>query len=226
LQEYLAYYLTAELGLPLLSSLLTGMLIGLDRELQGKPAGLRTHTLVCFASALLTLAAVRQGEWAVHLLPGTQVVSDPSRMAHGILTGIGFLGAGVIFREGASVHGLTTAASLWITAALGIVYGVGMLPLAAGGAAATLLVLVGLRLLYGVLPRSSGLRLTITAEAGSGLDAEAVRDLLRAHRLADQPISQSFDARSGTMEFAISTYSRDLPCATGSPRSSGPTRPS
>src|SRR5688500_2011018 len=99
------------MGLPLASSPLTGMLIGLERELQGKPAGLRTHTLVCFASTLLTLAAAHQGEWSINLIAGTQIVSDPTRMAHGILTGIGFLGAGVIFREGPSVHGLTTAAS-------------------------------------------------------------------------------------------------------------------
>lgn len=87
------------------------------------------------------------------LVPGTQIVSDPTRMAHGILTGIGFLGAGVIFREGSSVHGLNTAASLWVSAALGIVYGVGMFGLS----------LVGLRILYAVLPRSRSLRLTVAA---------------------------------------------------------------
>ena len=139
--DFLLPVLTPEMWLPLVSSLLTGMLIGLDRELQGKPAGLRTHTLVCFAATLLTLAAAHQAQWAVNLIPGTQVVSDPTRMAHGILTGIGFLGAGVIFREGPSVHGLNTAASLWVSAA----FGVGMFGLSLVGMAATLLVLVGLR---------------------------------------------------------------------------------
>ena len=93
------------------------------------------------------------------LVPGTQIVSDPTRMAHGILTGIGFLGAGVIFREGSSVHGLNTAASLWVSAA----FGVGMFGLSLVGTAATLLVLVGLRILYAVLPRSRSLRLTVVA---------------------------------------------------------------
>ena len=209
--DLLAPILTAEMGLPLASSLLTGMLIGLEREMQGKPAGLRTHTLVCFASTLLTLAAARQGLWTLGLMPATQIVSDPTRMAHGILTGIGFLGAGVIFREGPSVHGLTTAASLWITAALGIVYGVGMFSLALVGAVATLVVLVALRLIYSVLPRSSGLRLTIAADATTGLDAEAVRDLLRAHRLPDLPLSQSYDSRTGVLEFTTSIWSRSLP---------------
>jgi len=208
--EILAPILTVELGLPLASSLLTGMLIGLERELQGKPAGLRTHALVCFAATLLTLAAARQGEWLVVLLPDTQVVSDPTRMAHGILTGIGFLGAGVIFREGASVQGLTTAASLWMTAALGIVYGVGMFGLALVGAVATLIVLVALRLLYSVLPRSSGLHLTIEVKADSGFGAEAIRGLLKAHSFPDQPLSQSYDGDTGIVAFTTSTYSRSM----------------
>lgn len=209
--EVLAPLLTAEMGLPLASSLLTGMLIGLERELQGKPAGLRTHTLVCFASTLLTLAAAHQGAWSINFTAGTQIVSDPARMAHGILTGIGFLGAGVIFREGPSVHGLTTAASLWITAALGIVYGVGLFGLALVGAAATLVVLVALRLIYSALPRSSGLRLTVEARADSGFDVATLRGLLSAHRLPDQPLSQSYNAQTGSIEFTTSTYSRDLP---------------
>ena len=207
--DILAPILTAEMGLPLASSLLTGMLIGLEREMQGKPAGM--HTLVCFASTLLTLAAARQGLWTVDLMPSTQIVSDPTRMAHGILTGIGFLGAGVIFREGPSVHRLTTAVSFWITAALGIVYGVGMFSLALVGAVATLVVLVALRLIYSVLPRSSGLRLTIAAEATSDLDVNAVRDLLRAHSLPDQPLSQSYDSQTGVVEFTTSTWSRSMP---------------
>lgn len=209
--DVLAPFLTAEMGLPLASSLLTGMLIGLDRELQGKPAGLRTHTLVCFASTLLTLAAAQQAQWTIDLKPSTQLVSDPARMAHGILTGIGFLGAGVIFREGASVHGLTTAASLWITAALGIVYGVGLFGLALVGAVTTLVVLIALRLLYAILPRSTGLHLTIDVAVGSGFGVEAVRDLLLAHSLPDQPLSQSYDSRTGVVEFTTSTYSRSMP---------------
>lgn len=208
--DALAPFLTAEMGLPLLSSLLTGMLIGLDRELQGKPAGLRTHALVCFASTLLTLAATHQGQWYLDLVPSTQVVSDPTRMAHGILTGIGFLGAGVIFREGSSVQGLTTAASLWTTAALGIVYGVGMFELALVGTAATLVVLVALRIFYAVLPRSSALRLAISVDAGSSFDAVAAQALLQAHGLPDQPLSQTYDGRNGVLEFTTSTYSRNM----------------
>lgn len=158
--------LTAPLMLPLLGSLITGALIGAEREVQGKPAGLRTHTLVCFGSALMMLIAARQGSWDTSLMPDTQIVSDMSRMPHAILTGIGFLCAGVIFREGLSVQGLTTAASLWVTASLGIVYGAGMLELAIIGTLIVLAVLVALRVMQVLLPAHTGLRIRVTAQPG------------------------------------------------------------
>ena len=83
-----------------------------------RAAGFRTHTLVALASAILMLAAQHQVEWASSTTPEEILRIDPVRMAHGILTGVGFLCGGVIFKEGLSVHGLTTAASLWITSAL------------------------------------------------------------------------------------------------------------
>jgi putative Mg2+ transporter-C (MgtC) family protein len=121
----------------LVSAVIAGGCIGLERSFHGRPAGFRTHTLVCLASSLLMLITIYQRQW----LPGIPletVSTDPTRMAQGIMTGIGFLGAGVIFKEGLSVRGLTTAASIWITAAIGILTGVGFY-LAAG--VATLLVL-------------------------------------------------------------------------------------
>ena len=109
----------AEIALPLCSAWLAGSLIGLERSYHGRPAGFRTHTLVCMASALLMLVTVYESQWFVS---GRleRVVVDPTRMAQGIMTGIGFLGAGVIMKEGLSVRGLTSAASIWITAAIGL----------------------------------------------------------------------------------------------------------
>ncbi|MCC6946709.1 MAG: MgtC/SapB family protein [Bradyrhizobiaceae bacterium] len=101
-----------------------GSLIGAERSFHGRPAGFRTHALVCLASALLMLITAYQQDWFPVVVSDT-VRMDPQRMAQGIMTGIGFLGAGVIFKEGLSVRGLTTAASIWITAAIGILYGVG-----------------------------------------------------------------------------------------------------
>ncbi|MDB5867420.1 MAG: putative transport ATPase [Betaproteobacteria bacterium] len=107
----------------LLVALVAGALIGYERSYQGRPAGFRTHTLVCMASALLMLLTVFQSTWFIASAEVVRV--DPTRMAQGIMTGIGFLGAGVIVKEGATVRGLTTAASIWITAAIGILAGVG-----------------------------------------------------------------------------------------------------
>jgi putative Mg2+ transporter-C (MgtC) family protein len=166
LDSLYATLLSAPLMLPLLGSLVTGALIGAEREIKGKPAGLRTHTLVCFGSALMMLIAARQSQWDTSFLTETQLVSDLTRMPHAILTGIGFLGAGVIFREGLAVQGLTTAASLWLTASLGIVYGAGMLELALIGTLIVLAVLVSLRLLQAAMPVRGMLRVSVRALPG------------------------------------------------------------
>jgi putative Mg2+ transporter-C (MgtC) family protein len=108
----------------LLASVLVGALIGLERSFRGRPAGFRTHTLVCMASTLLMLITVYEWQWVQQHTPES-IRMDPTRMAQGIMTGIGFLGAGVIFKEGLTVRGLTTAASIWLTAALGILLGIG-----------------------------------------------------------------------------------------------------
>lgn len=113
-----------DIALNLGGALLAGSLIGLERTFHGRPAGFRTHALVCLASAALMLVTAYQWEWLAGA-PFETLRTDPTRMAQGIMTGIGFLGAGVIFKEGVTVRGLTTAASIWITAAIGILYGVG-----------------------------------------------------------------------------------------------------
>jgi putative Mg2+ transporter-C (MgtC) family protein len=115
---------TVDILIHLLVAMVAGGLIGLERSYYGRPAGFRTHTLVCMASSLLMLVTIYQRDW----FPGATIETvrvDPTRMAQGIMTGIGFLGAGVIMKEGASIRGLTTAASIWITAAIGILAGVG-----------------------------------------------------------------------------------------------------
>lgn len=127
--------LQLEILLRLLLAMALGAGIGYQRERAGKPAGLRTHILIALGSALFT---------AVSLFGfGGQV--DPSRVAAGVVTGIGFLGAGVIFRGMRSdgpVVGLTTAASIWVTAAIGLAAGVGMYLVAIAIAALTVLVLM------------------------------------------------------------------------------------
>jgi putative Mg2+ transporter-C (MgtC) family protein len=98
-----------------------GMVIGIERELREQAAGLRTHMLVAIGSCLFTLV----GAYGFEGIPRAGN-PDPSRVASNVVTGIGFLGAGAILREGISVRGLTTAASLWVVAAMGMAVALGM----------------------------------------------------------------------------------------------------
>jgi len=109
--------------LRVLLAFILGGVVGVQRQWVQRPAGLRTHILVCAGSACFTLASIYGFQPY-----GTNV--DPSRLAAQIITGVGFLGAGTIFRTGSAVRGLTTAASIWITASIGILAGVGMIALA------------------------------------------------------------------------------------------------
>src|SRR5688500_19221646 len=117
-QEYL------EIVFRIVAALAAGGLIGLERSYRGRPAGFRTHALVCLASSLLMLVTVYETHW-IPSAGAANLVLDPTRMAQGIMTGIGFVGAGAIIKEGFTVRGLTTAASIWITAAIGILTGIG-----------------------------------------------------------------------------------------------------
>lgn len=162
--------------LPLLAAVLAGGLIGFEREWRGRAAGFRTHILVCLASALLMELAVTQAAWRFMPVEGAQVIADPARLAHGVLTGIGFLCAGVIFRAGFSIHGLTTAASLWITAALGLLFGAGLFLLGAVGTTLTVLILVALRLVSRRLPQQA----VVDAEIVWRRDAVGAEDRIEA----------------------------------------------
>lgn len=199
-------FLSADIGLPMIASLLTGVLIGLEREARGKAAGLRTHALVCFASTLVMLAAARQAEWHVAFIPGGTVVADPTRMAHGVLTGIGFLCAGVIFREGASVRGLTTAASLWVTASIGLLYGVGMYWLALSGTILTLLVLSLLRLIQYLMPQRIEARVVVVTDMSGGFSAGLLRQMLSARNLRLGAVGWDSTRSDGRLEISVRTW--------------------
>jgi len=124
----------------LLVSFVLGGVIGLEREIHEKPAGLRTHILVSLAATLFTILSLSSS-----FGDPTVITRDPARVASAILTGMGFLGAGVIISTGGEVKGITTAASLWITAAIGMGAGLGEYGLVA---LATLLAFLVLTVLF------------------------------------------------------------------------------
>jgi putative Mg2+ transporter-C (MgtC) family protein len=120
-----------------------GAAIGIERELRDREAGVRTHLLVALGAALFTIVSAYG--FSDFLTDGALVQTDPTRIAAQIVTGVGFLGAGAIIREGISVRGLTTAGSLWVVAAIGMAAGAGFFWPAVVGTALTVLALGPLR---------------------------------------------------------------------------------
>jgi putative Mg2+ transporter-C (MgtC) family protein len=123
-----------------------GGAIGLEREYRRKPAGLRTNMLIALGSALFSILSVELGAGA----------GSPDRIAAQVVTGIGFLGAGAILRSGENVHGLTTAATIWVNAAIGMAAGLGSYTVAAVSAAITLVVLALLPFVEGFFEKRAG----------------------------------------------------------------------
>jgi len=180
------------IALKLLLASLAGGLIGLEREKHGRPAGLRTNLLVCVGSCAMMIASEAFYLKYGHLTMQSDVRIDPSRIAAQIITGIGFLGAGVIIKEGVSVRGLTTAASLWVVAGLGMAFGMGHFSL---GGMATILVLVSLvflKKLDPIIRKDRYLTLTVTAHNRQALYDELLQ-ILESRGLAVSDISSNVD---------------------------------
>lgn len=138
-----------------------GGLVGLERELRGRQAGFRTNMLVCIGSCLVMLVSLAVPGIVVHKSAGVSLNADPARIAYGVMTGIGFLGAGAILQTKESIRGLTTAAALWCVAALGLALGLGLYTLSAMTALMVLFTLWALDLIEDVIPRRRYRRVTI-----------------------------------------------------------------
>lgn len=189
-------------ALHLLAALAAGGVIGLERSFHGRPAGFRTHSLVCLASGLLMLVTTSQATWMPGISPEA-IRTDPTRMAQGIMTGIGFLGAGVIFKEGLSVRGLTTAASIWITAAIGILLGVGLYVPATIATVLTLITLSAFRWVEARLPSHFYAHYLVRFERAQALSEAAVRQLLGEHRFTVANVSHRLSDDGRLVEYRM-----------------------
>lgn len=187
--------------LPILGALVAGAVIGFEREYRARPAGLRTHILVSLASALLMLAAVHQARWMSET-PSDLLRIDPVRMAHGVLTGVGFLCGGVIFQQGVSVHGLTTAASLWITSAIGTLFGVGLYDLAIPGTVLAVATLSAARWLDQSLPQKNYTEIVVRSRRETPLDEEELRRVLAEYDLKGQRLNHRLRDGGAVFELA------------------------
>jgi putative Mg2+ transporter-C (MgtC) family protein len=187
-----------------------GGLIGVERELREREAGLRTHLLVALGSALFTIV----GAYGFHafLESGESVVrADPTRIAAQIVTGIGFLGAGAIIRQGLSVRGLTTAATLWVVAAVGLAAGAGYYSAAVITTALVLIALYPLRIVaYRILRRFRPEDGRLLVELPIGQPPGAVIDELEriGARIDSIEVSQEGDRRRLELDVALP---RDTP---------------
>ncbi len=175
-----------DMVLRLVVAVVLGSLIGMERETHGRPAGLRTHVLVCVGSTLFTICS--------YVIAGPN--NDPGRIAAQIVTGIGFLGAGTIIHQGSVVRGLTTAASVWVVAAIGVAVGIGTHQMMGLAAIAAILVF-GTLYLMGRLDKyllsSQGERyLTIT----TGRDADRLCEILQTLPKYDAT-ARSIDSQEG-----------------------------
>ena len=191
-----------EISFRLVAALLAGGLIGLERSHRGRPAGFRTHALVCLSSSLLMLVTVYETHWFPQASM-TRVILDPTRMAQGIMTGIGFVGAGAIIKEGFTVRGLTTAASIWITAAIGILTGVGFYFAALLGTLLSLGTLSLFRWIEARLPTESYAEFSVRFARDSVMSEPDLRKLVESHSFSMHNLNYRLRADLGQFEYRM-----------------------
>lgn len=201
-----------QIGLRLACAALAGVLIGINRDEKGRPAGMRTNVLVCLAACIAMLQA--------NLLMNTRgkasdsfVVLDLMRMPLGILTGIGFIGAGAILRKGDMVMGVTTAATIWLVTVIGLCFGGGQIGLGAVGTVLALITLSGLKWLeHRLHPQHQG-TLTIRLDESILSELELRAQLQTASlRIHSWSVSVSPEVNEKIVECALRWHhpSRDL----------------
>jgi putative Mg2+ transporter-C (MgtC) family protein len=189
-----------EIAFRLVAALFAGGLIGLERSHRGRPAGFRTHALVCLASSLLMLVTVYEPHWMPRAT-GAALVLDPTRMAQGIMTGIGFLGAGAIIKEGFSVRGLTTAASIWVTAAAGILTGIGFYFAAALGTVLVLGTLSLFRWVEARLPTETYASFMVRFKRDAPISVAQLGELAAAHGFTLHTMSYRLHGELDVLEY-------------------------
>jgi putative Mg2+ transporter-C (MgtC) family protein len=200
--------LYTDLTLRLAAALTVGALIGLERTYHSRPAGFRTYALVSLGSALLMVFAAYA--WALAPEGGRSgdALAASSRVAQGVMTGIGFLGAGVIFKEGLNIQGLTSAASIWTTAAIGLLIGAGFWYPAAIGFVAVLGTMALLRWAEDRLPRYVVFQQVMKFTRDGAPEPDQVRALLKEFDFRFTRLQQRLDETTGLIEYRVNAFTQ------------------
>lgn len=200
--------------LNLLGALVLGCLVGYERAYHGRAAGMRTYGLVCMASAALTVIAGYSVNWyGGHAVPSA-LGGDPTRIIQGIVTGIGFLGAGVIMKEGLSISGLTTAASIWAASAIGVMVGVGFYAAAIMLALLSALCMLGLSKLEARLPQRPAIGITLRFIKNFQADEGELCAFLLTHGFSMATGSVSINFSNGSPEWRFVAVANCRHCGT------------
>jgi putative Mg2+ transporter-C (MgtC) family protein len=184
--------------LHLLGSAVVGLLLGYERTYHGRAAGIRTYTLVCMASTLLIAICGYPGHWFGGL-PHSTAAADPTRVIQGVMTGVGFLCAGVIMKEGFTIRGLATSASIWMTAVIGIVIGVGFYGAALSATVMTMVVMSGFRKIEAALPHQTTMHLLLVYERDGAPSADAIRRQMQTYGF--EVLDWTYHLRDGAKSF-------------------------
>jgi putative Mg2+ transporter-C (MgtC) family protein len=184
---------------------LLGSMIGLEREVRGRQAGFRTNLLVCLGSAMVMLVSIRLTVHPWEPLGDYIISVDPGRIAYGVMTGIGFLGAGAILKQQETVRGLTTAAGLWCVAAIGLAVGYGLYTLGVSGAVLVLLALWLLQWVENVLPKRVYRRIVVRCPWRGGIVSQVMAQIERQHiSIMDHGFRRIEDLGKVDIEISIS----------------------
>ena len=184
--------------LKLLLAFIAGTLIGIEREKHGRPAGMRTHVLVCTGACLMMLISEEVFVKYGHLSAEGISRIDPGRIGAQIITGIGFLGAGVIIKEGANVRGLTTAACLWYVAGVGMAFGFGMFWIGVSSTLLAFIALLAMKHVDHILRKDRFLRLNVIADRDIFME---LKEIFNRHSLHTANIEQEYDIERQRIQY-------------------------
>jgi putative Mg2+ transporter-C (MgtC) family protein len=197
-----------EMILRLLLGAVIGGIIGYERQVHGRPAGFRTHILVCVACVLLMNASGYYHSLGVS--EPAYLRADPGRIAAGAITGVGFIGAGVVLRTGFSIQGLTTAATIWMVSAIGLAVGEGLYLAGIVTTGITMFALVVLRKVESRMPKLYSRVLTIVT--GDNVEEDDIIAVLTKHdvHISNVDYEQCSISETTTYNYAVSFYNKKL----------------